>query len=39
MLRRVGCSNIEARRKSLPPQFGHSGISSAGSKLTGKEHP
>ena len=38
-LRSVGCSNIEARRKSVPPQFGHSGSWSAGSKLTGKEHP
>src|SRR5438034_11250527 len=35
----VGCSNIEARRKSVPPQFGHFGIDSAGSNETGNEHP
>ena len=36
---RVGCSKIEARRKSVPPQLGQFGIDSAGSKETGKEHP
>ena len=35
----VGCSNMETRRKSVPPQFGHSVISAAGSKETGKEQP
>ncbi len=35
----VGCSNIDERRKSVPPQLGHSGIDSAGSNETGKEHP
>ena len=36
MLFSVGCSNIEDRRKSVPPQLGHLGIDSAGSKETGK---
>src|SRR4051795_9810796 len=39
MFRRVGCSNSDARRKSVPPQFGHWGIDSAGSKETGNEQP
>jgi hypothetical protein len=39
MLFGVGCSNIEDRRKSVPPQLGHLGIDSAGSKETGKKHP
>ena len=39
MERRVGCSNIDERLKSVPPQFGHFGIDWAGSKETGKEQP
>ena len=39
MLRSVGCSNMEERLKSVPPQLGHFGIDSAGSNETGKEQP
>ena len=39
MFLRVGCSNIDERLKSVPPQLGQVGIDSAGSNETGKEQP